>query len=72
MIESNKKIRDAMIDMMNRLKIRNDVQIIANDDKKRIFSGLNELNLILNESDVQDCVLNQNNLFMRIDQRLDA
>ena len=70
MIESNKKIRDTIIDMMRSIRYENDVQLITNDDKKRIFSGLNELNLILNESDVENCVFNQKNLFMRIDQRL--
>ena len=55
---------------MRSIRYKNDVQLITNDDKKRIFSGLNELNLILNESDFENCVFNENNLFMRIDQRL--
>ena len=70
MIESNIKIRDTIIEIMRSIRYQNDVQLITNDDKKRIFSGLNELNLILNESDVENCVFNQNNLFMRVDHRL--
>ena len=72
MIPSNQKINNTIIDMMRSIRYENDVQLITNDDKKGIFSGLNELNLILNESDVENCVFNQNNLFMRIDHRLDA
>ena len=72
MIESNIKITDTIIENMKSIKNQKDVKLITNDDKKIIFSGLNEFNLILNESDVQDCVFNENNLFMRLDQRLEA
>ena len=70
MVESNIKINNTIIEIMKSIKNQNDVQIITNDDKKRIFSVLNELNLIINEIDVQHCVFNQSNLFMRMDQIL--
>ena len=46
MIPSNQKIKDSIIDMMRSIRYQNDVQLIKNDDKRRIFSGFNDLNLI--------------------------
>jgi len=71
MVESNYKVRDTIREMVRSIKNQNDGQIINNDDKRRIFSGLNEFNLKLNESDVENCAFNENNRFMGIEKRLD-
>jgi len=69
MIPSHQQLKDKIIQMMK--NIQRESTLINNNDKKNLFSGLNELNLILNDEHVKWCVFEEHNKYMRIDHRLD-
>jgi hypothetical protein len=63
-----KEIHNIIIKMMRDIHKE---KLINIDEKREIFHNFHKFSLILNENDSQNCVFNENNRYVRVDQKLD-